>query len=74
MAETADILVNRPEQIVDRGGNRVDVVLPDTAAAGSVFGAGAHKVVNTTVVGNTGEITDGSAAVDFTAINIVVFL
>ena len=36
MAETADILVNRPEQIVERGGTRVDVVLPDTAAGCSM--------------------------------------
>ncbi len=36
MAETADILVNRPEQIVERGGVRVDVVLPDTAAGCSM--------------------------------------
>ena len=36
MAETADILVNRPEQIAERGGVRVDVVLPDTAAGCSM--------------------------------------
>ena len=36
MAETADILVNRPEQIAERGGARVDVVLPDTAAGCSM--------------------------------------
>jgi len=32
MAETADVLVNRPERLAQRGGRRVDVVLPDLAA------------------------------------------
>ena len=36
MAETADILVNRPEQIAGRNGLRVNVVLPDTAAGCSM--------------------------------------
>jgi quinolinate synthase len=36
MAETADILVNRPEKVADRGGRRVAVVLPDMAAGCSM--------------------------------------
>jgi len=36
MAETADILVNRPEKLAARGGRRVDVVLPDMAAGCSM--------------------------------------
>lgn len=36
MAETADILVNRPEQVAARGGRRVTVVLPDLAAGCSM--------------------------------------
>ena len=36
MAETADILANRPEQLARRGGGRVSVVLPDLAAGCSM--------------------------------------
>ncbi|MCG8585190.1 MAG: quinolinate synthase NadA, partial [Pirellulales bacterium] len=36
MAETADILANRPEQLTARDGRRVDVVLPDMAAGCSM--------------------------------------
>jgi len=36
MAETADILANRPEQVAGRGGRRVSVVLPDMAAGCSM--------------------------------------
>src|SRR3978361_2004441 len=32
MAETADILANRPEKLAERGGERIPVVLPDLAA------------------------------------------
>ena len=32
MAETADILANRPEQVARRGGERVAVILPDMKA------------------------------------------
>lgn len=32
MAETADILANRPERLRERGGERVTVILPDLAA------------------------------------------
>ncbi len=36
MAETADILANRPDQVALRGGERVPVVLPDMAAGCSM--------------------------------------
>jgi quinolinate synthase len=36
MAETADILANRPERLRQRGGRRVTVVLPDLAAGCSL--------------------------------------
>lgn len=36
MAETADILANRPERLAERGGQRVTVVLPDMAAGCSM--------------------------------------
>ncbi|MEM9352230.1 MAG: quinolinate synthase NadA [Planctomycetota bacterium] len=36
MAETADILANRPEKLTSRGGERVRVVLPDLAAGCSM--------------------------------------
>jgi quinolinate synthase len=36
MAETADILANRPEQVARRNGQRVTVVLPDQAAGCSL--------------------------------------
>src|SRR5688572_18761250 len=36
MAETADILANRPERLADRGGERVTVLLPDMSAGCSM--------------------------------------
>lgn len=36
MAETADILANRPDKLAERGGERVRVVLPDLAAGCSM--------------------------------------
>lgn len=36
MAETADILANRPERLEERGGERVTVILPDMAAGCSM--------------------------------------
>jgi quinolinate synthase len=36
MAETADILANRPERVEARGGERVQVILPDLAAGCSL--------------------------------------
>src|SRR5687767_12714276 len=36
MAETADILANRPEKLTERAGERVTVILPDMAAGCSM--------------------------------------
>ena len=36
MAETADILANRPRRVAERGGERVTVILPDMAAGCSM--------------------------------------
>jgi quinolinate synthase len=36
MAETADILANRPEKLAERGGVRIPVILPDMAAGCSM--------------------------------------
>ena len=45
MAETADILANRPDKVAARGGNRVSVVLPDLAAGCSMADMAAiHQV------------------------------
>ena len=45
MAETADILANRPEKLRQRGGERVSVVLPDLAAGCSMADmAAGHQV------------------------------
>ena len=45
MAETADILANRPEQVAARSGRRVTVVLPDMAAGCSMADMAAiHQV------------------------------
>jgi len=45
MAETADILANRPDKVAARGGRRVTVVLPDLAAGCSMADMAAiHQV------------------------------
>ena len=45
MAETADILANRPDQVAGRGGKRVTVILPDLAAGCSMADMAAiHQV------------------------------
>ncbi len=36
MAETADILANRPERLAERGGERIPVILPDAGAGCSM--------------------------------------
>jgi quinolinate synthase len=47
MAETADILANRPEKLTQRDGRRVTVVLPDMAAGCSMADmAGIRQVEN----------------------------
>jgi quinolinate synthase len=57
MAETADILVNRPEQMAGRNGSRVNVVLPDTAAGCSMADMAAIEQVEDAWA-DLGEIID----------------
>ena len=62
MAETANILANRPEKLEERGGRRVKVVLPDMAAGCSMADMAASEQVETAweelgEVINTSEIT-----------------
>ncbi|MEO8271327.1 MAG: quinolinate synthase NadA, partial [Aureliella sp.] len=45
MAETADILANRPEKLAERDGRRVDVILPDMAAGCSMADMAAIRQV-----------------------------
>lgn len=45
MAETADILANRPDKLESRGGDRVTVVLPDIAAGCSMADMAAIRQV-----------------------------
>jgi quinolinate synthase len=46
MAETADILANRPEKLASRNGERVAVILPDMAAGCSMADMAAIKQVD----------------------------
>ena len=45
MAETADILANRPEKLAERSGQRVQVILPDMAAGCSMADMAAIRQV-----------------------------
>ncbi len=47
MAETADIVANRPDKLAQRGGERVQVVLPDMAAGCSMADMAAIDQVET---------------------------
>jgi len=68
MAETADILVNRPEKVVGRGGRRVTVVLPDMAAGCSMADMAAiHQVEDAWA--DLGSVVDTSRIVPVTYIN-----
>jgi quinolinate synthase len=68
MAETADILVNRPEQIASRNGSRVNVVLPDTAAGCSMADMAAIEQVEDAWA-DLGEIIDTGDITPVTYIN-----
>ncbi|MDA0659187.1 MAG: quinolinate synthase NadA [Planctomycetota bacterium] len=68
MAETADILANRPEQLQARDGRRVSVVLPDLAAGCSMADmAGIRQVENAWE--DLGEILDTEDITPVTYIN-----
>ena len=68
MAETADILVNRPEQVASRGGCRVTVVLPDMAAGCSMADMAAIEQVEDAWA-DLGEVIDTADVTPVTYIN-----
>ncbi|TWT67782.1 quinolinate synthase NadA [Crateriforma conspicua] len=68
MAETADILANRPEKLESRGGDRVTVILPDMAAGCSMADMAAIAQVEDAWA-DMGEIIDTSRVIPVTYIN-----
>ena len=68
MAETADILANRPERLAERGGERVTVVLPDMAAGCSMADLAAIDQVES-CWDELGEILDTNDITPVTYIN-----
>ncbi|HUY35591.1 MAG TPA: quinolinate synthase NadA [Pirellulales bacterium] len=68
MAETADILANRPEKLAQREGRRVTVVLPDLAAGCSMADLAAIEQVET-CWDELGEVLDTSDVTPVTYIN-----
>jgi quinolinate synthase len=68
MAETADILANRPEKLKERAGQRVTVVLPDMAAGCSMADMAAIQQVESAWE-DLGEVIDNSDITPVTYIN-----
>src|SRR5438105_5828111 len=68
MAETADILANRPEKLLERGGERVTVILPDMAAGCSMADMAASDDVEAAWE-ELGEVIDTSDVTPVTYIN-----
>ena len=68
MAETADILANRPEKLAERDGQRVTVVLPDMAAGCSMADMAAIEQVEAAWE-DLGELIDTSDVTPVTYIN-----
>jgi quinolinate synthase len=68
MAETADILANRPEKLAERGGERVTVVLPDMAAGCSMADMAAIEQVENCWA-DLGEVIDTDDITPVTYIN-----
>ncbi len=68
MAETADILANRPEKLKERAGERVTVVLPDIAAGCSMADMAAIEQVEAAWE-EMGEVIDTSDVTPVTYIN-----
>ena len=68
MAETADILANRPERLTERGGDRVRVVLPDMAAGCSMADMAAIEQVES-AWDELSEVIDTSDLTPITYIN-----
>ena len=68
MAETADILANRPEKLAEREGERVTVILPDMAAGCSMADMAASDQVEAAWA-DLGEVIDTSDITPVTYIN-----
>lgn len=68
MAETADILANRPEKLAERAGERVTVVLPDMAAGCSMADMAAIEQVET-AWDELGAVIDSESLIPVTYIN-----
>ncbi|QDV23993.1 quinolinate synthase NadA [Aureliella helgolandensis] len=68
MAETADILANRPEKLATRNGERVSVILPDMAAGCSMADMAAIRQVED-AWDQLGEVIDTSRMIPVTYIN-----
>lgn len=68
MAETADILANRPEKLAQRDGQRVRVILPDMAAGCSMADMAAIDQVETAWA-DMGEVIDTDSVIPVTYIN-----
>jgi quinolinate synthase len=68
MAETADILGNRPEKLAERGGERIRVILPDLAAGCSMADMAAiHQIED--AWDQLGELVDTDDITPVTYIN-----
>lgn len=68
MAETADILANRPDKLAERDGQRVDVILPDMAAGCSMADMAAIRQVEDAWE-QLGEVIDTERLIPVTYIN-----
>src|SRR6186997_886120 len=68
MAETADILANRPQKLTERDGERVTVILPDMAAGCSMADMAAIDQVESAWQ-DLGEVIDTSDVTPVTYIN-----
>lgn len=68
MAETADVLANRPEKLAQRNGQRVRVVLPDMAAGCSMADMAAINQVEAAWA-DMSEVVDTSRIIPVTYIN-----
>jgi quinolinate synthase len=68
MAETADILANRPEKLAERDGGRIAVILPDMAAGCSMADMAAIDQVEAAWE-DLGEVVDTKDVVPVTYIN-----
>ncbi|XZE52455.1 quinolinate synthase NadA [Planctomycetaceae bacterium SH139] len=68
MAETADVLANRPEKLAERDGRRVTVMLPDLAAGCSMADMAAINQVEAAWE-DMGEVIDTAEVIPVTYIN-----